>query len=369
VKVLLVTGTLVGGAALQVAELASGLKAQGHDVLLVAPRGGPLDVVVNGEMADQVHWLDLPHYSLSPRLCLGALGAIRRQLRRFQPDVVHTNTMVMGVLARLAVVGSGTAVVHTQHTQLGSGSEKRLLRVGAPLVERMLARLTDVYVAPSVSVAESLRQLTRRPATTVVVPNFVECRVVAETIPDGAKGRELCFVGRFEKVKGPDQFLDFVRLWTQKHPDDRFTMIGAGSMGQEIENQLQNNGVHQVRMVGWLDSPASVMANSDALVVTSREESFGLVAVEAMHLGVPVFAIKVPGLVETLTDYSGASVAVVASDVEQLATVGSQFFESDERSRRSLIERAKAHAYTYSDIDAFVTAYVDVYDRAIAATG
>lgn len=106
------------------------------------------------------------------------------------------------------------------------------------------------------------------------------------------------FVGRLEKVKGPDILLDAVRILIKNHPDLSFSVdiLGGGQMEKELNETVQRLALRkQVRMVGWANEGmvSRYMKTSDCLVVPSRSESLPLVILEAAKLNLPVIAANV----------------------------------------------------------------------------
>ena len=101
------------------------------------------------------------------------------------------------------------------------------------------------------------------------------------------------FCGRVIDVKGADTFaeaMDDAHGWLG-------VMVGVGDLTQTIEDRHQ-----AVRLVGSVPSESvpEWLRSADVVVVPSRRESLGLVAIEALACGIPVVASRVGGLVETV---------------------------------------------------------------------
>lgn len=104
---------------------------------------------------------------------------------------------------------------------------------------------------------------------------------------------KVLFVGRFDQQKGVDVLLEAIAmLGEQVHA----VLAGASVVGGGESYSIPPNGT----TVGWV-SPAeleTLFAQADVLVVPSRWEGFGLIAVEGMRAGLPVVASAVGGLPE-----------------------------------------------------------------------
>lgn len=124
------------------------------------------------------------------------------------------------------------------------------------------------------------------------------------------------FVGRLHAIKGPDLFIQAAAVVLERFPDTYFVIAGEAH-NQEYVCELQNLLVSEalaskVHFLGFfLDVPA-LMSAFDILVMPSRDEPFGRVAVEAMASGCPVIVSRTGGLVEIVTD--GQDGLIVPSD-------------------------------------------------------
>jgi len=133
----------------------------------------------------------------------------------------------------------------------------------------------------------------------------------------------LAFVGRIQPLKGPDLAVRTLeRLATLGHRDARLLIIG-GSSGRDGDH-------HSVQLRGLIDelglgdrveliapqphhTLSSYYRSADVVVVPSRSESFGLVALEAAACGIPVVASAVGGLL-SLVDHDRTGMLVTQRD-------------------------------------------------------
>lgn len=106
------------------------------------------------------------------------------------------------------------------------------------------------------------------------------------------------FVGRLEKVKGPDILVNAIQILALNNSDLNFSVdiLGGGSMEKEIKDNIQKLGItNKINMVGWADeaSVAKFMQTSNCLLVPSRSESLPIVILEAAKTNLPVIASNV----------------------------------------------------------------------------
>jgi glycosyltransferase involved in cell wall biosynthesis len=134
----------------------------------------------------------------------------------------------------------------------------------------------------------------------------------------------LAWVGEFAPWKRTEDFLATVAELRRSHPAVRGLVFGAGlaedHQGRQaalvaLANQLGVGAA--VRFLGWRpDVPRGLVA-ADLLVLTSENEPFGRVLVEAMAAGVPVVARNGGGVAEVLG--AGTALLIEAPSVADFA--------------------------------------------------
>jgi D-inositol-3-phosphate glycosyltransferase len=106
--------------------------------------------------------------------------------------------------------------------------------------------------------------------------------------------------GRFaDRAKGADLLYRAFAQLLRQHPSVRLEIASEDRRFLELLNDAPPDSW---TLLGWLDRIELLrrMRAADAVVVPSRYEPFGLVAVEAMAMGTPVIAMAVGGLLETV---------------------------------------------------------------------
>jgi D-inositol-3-phosphate glycosyltransferase len=142
----------------------------------------------------------------------------------------------------------------------------------------------------------------------------------AESHPPGGDRRapQLLFVGRLQPLKGPDVAVRTLAEVRRVLPDAQLRIVGGTSgngAGISDPDQLlalaQQLGVADgLVLEDAIDQRTLVhrYRDADVVLVPSRSETFGLVALEAQACGVPVVAADVPGL-EAVVGAGGTLVA------------------------------------------------------------
>ncbi|MEP4805189.1 MAG: glycosyltransferase family 4 protein [Hyphomicrobiales bacterium] len=118
-------------------------------------------------------------------------------------------------------------------------------------------------------------------------------------------GKNILFIGRLSAVKGAQLLLEAFASLLPKHPMARLTIVGDGEDRPNLEGQAQTLGLQEVvRFVGYRDQRevASLLKQSDMLVLPSFAEGVPVVLMEAMASCLPVIASQVAGVSELVED-------------------------------------------------------------------
>lgn len=110
------------------------------------------------------------------------------------------------------------------------------------------------------------------------------------------------FLGQLRPVKGLDLLLEAAAALIAQGVPLRLRIGGAGEARAEIKALAARHGIGQrVEFLGWVEDRAAFFAGLDIFACPSREEPFGLVAAQAMQLGVPVIASDAAGFAAQIT--------------------------------------------------------------------
>src|SRR5258706_6458944 len=170
----------LGGPARQALASDPLLAARGHTLRLYTGTSGPGEGDLSGDL--RARGLDVRRVpglapGLHPAGDLRALAALRRELREFRPDVVHTHTAKAGLLGRRAARALPEAArVHTFHGHVLEGYFPPAVSRALLALERKLALETDRIAAVSHATADDLLRLKVLPDAEklVVVPPGIE---------------------------------------------------------------------------------------------------------------------------------------------------------------------------------------------------
>lgn len=246
----------------------------------------------------------------------GAALRLRRALAGRAPDAVLVSSggfpptpLTLGFLlaARAARV---PRVALTAHNEPNLGSGLRALWRG--LRGKAAAACCDALVSVSADCAGKIAAACGRPVEAILNGSAAPGELAPERVDamrkelGAAPGQPLIgAIANVEARKGLRVLVEaFARL---SHPSARLAIIGAEAEPQEaraLRALIAQRGLEsRAALAGYRPQARRFAAAFDVCVVPSlRQESFGLLAVDAMRAGRPVVATRVGGLPEVVED-------------------------------------------------------------------
>ncbi|MFF5716291.1 glycosyltransferase [Streptomyces buecherae] len=269
-----------------------------------------------------------------------------------------------GLLIYLAELGRGRG-----RDFLRIGQEHRLYETHKPALraacDAAIARLdahTTVSEADAATHRAKLPDITTR---LVGLPNGVPATDVE---PSDGTAKLVVAAGRLVPVKRYDLLVTAWATVAAAHPDWKLRLYGRGPQHAALRQQIDDLGLaDHITLMGPHAPIETEWAKGSIAAVTSREESFGMTIVEAMHCGVPVVATNCPhGPGEIIKD--GEDGLLVANgDADAIAKGLLSLIEDDDR-RRRMGQAARAAAARYAP-EHVAAAYEKLIGELYAARG
>ncbi|WP_088228070.1 glycosyltransferase family 4 protein [Desulfosporosinus sp. FKB] len=259
----------------------------------------------------QIKVLGLPrngHY-------IGNLGMIKAEtvVREFPElnqgwDLIHCHAINFTSLA-YTLSGGKTPILYSVYSflrqELGDSAEPEL-QAQFKVQEDLLLRCRQLHL-----ISQSERNY--------LLENFPQYLSKTEVLPLGISWpserwepkntNEFLYVGRLLAYKGIEDLILAVHLVRQNGRQVRLNIIGKApdyTYESHLRRLVDARKLGSlVKFQGWLPSSSEVwgwMSRAAGLVVPSRREAFGLVALEGMAIGVPVITSRAGGLAELVSD-------------------------------------------------------------------
>lgn len=305
------------------------------------------------------------------RLPTGLTAAIRADLERFDPTIVHISSP--DVAAHRAVTWARRRripVVASVHTRFETYLSYYHLQKLEPLLRATLRRLyrrCDALLAPAESTAAVLRAQ-RMNRHIHIWSRGVDREQFNPARRDmdwrrsaGISDDELAiaFLGRLVLEKGLDVFADAIDALAARGVAHRPLVIGDGPARPWFEQRMPS-GAFVGHLVG--DDLARALASADVFLNPSVTEAFGNVTLEAMACALPVVAAAATGASNLVRD-GETGVLVEPCDIDGFADA-LEAYAQNPGLRRTQGEAGLAYARR-QDWDDINAAVLRVYQRVI----
>lgn len=237
--------------------------------------------------------------------------ALRKHLATGRPCVIYAQCPLSAraaLRARTSRTQKVVMVVHFNLSQADEWADKGAITRDGPFF-RSILRLeegvlpkVDGLVFVSDFMRRELHQRTHAVETVPsrVIPNFLddpgEPAIVAERT-------DLITIGTLEYRKNQRYALEIVRAAAQLGRNLSLTIVGDGPDRAMLEKLARELGIEkQVRFMGFVSHAAALMSTHRACLHVARMESFGIILIEAMSRGLPVFAPAAGGMPEVFNE-------------------------------------------------------------------
>ena len=375
-----ITRLILGGAQENTLLTCEGLRARGHDVTLITgPALGPEGELMTRARRGGYRVVVLD--SLRREIRLGrdraAYRALRRELARLRPDVMHSHSSKAGILARKAAArlrgrSGGVRIVHTVHGlpfhPYGGFWANRLYVA----LERRAARRSDAILSVADAMTrQALAAGVGRPEQYETVYSGMEVGRFLDRPPEADAFRAsldlpagavlVTQVSRIAELKGHEYILDAADRIAD--PRVHFCLVGDGRLRGWVESEIARRGLtDRFRLTGLLppERIPAVMHATDVLVHCSLREGLARTLPQAMLAGRPVVSFDVDGAREVVDERTG--ILLPPKDVPGLVLAVETLAGAPEL-RRRLGEAGRERCRVQFDHDRMVDRIEAVYER------
>jgi N-acetyl-alpha-D-glucosaminyl L-malate synthase BshA len=367
-----------GGSGALATELGIELAGRGHEIHFIT-YAQPFRLTSFHERLF-FHEVEVPHYPLFeyPPYSLALTVQMHEVARQHDLEIMHAHYAIPHAEAAwvakrmLAQEGRDLRVVTTLH-----GTDITL--VGQDPSFWSITRFSVEQSDGVTAVSEYLRTETHRAfecdrLDIRVVPNFVDPEIYRPGRDDChlralAPGGEkiVMHISNFRKVKRVD---DVVRIFAgiRREVASKLVLIGDGPERAASTELASGLGVlDDIVFLGKLESVAELIACADLFLLPSEQESFGLVALEALASGVPVVGTGGSGLAEVV-DHGTSGFLHPVGAVDEMAASGVELLR-DPGLWTEFGAAARAAAVSRYSAELVVPMYEAVYEEVLAERG
>ena len=372
-KIAIVCYPTFGGSGVVATELGLALSERGHEVHFITYKQPVRLEILNSSL--HFHEVNVPDYPLFhyQPYELALSSKLVDTVKTYGIELLHVHYAIphayAGYMAKQMLLDEGielpmvTTLHGTDVTLVGKHPFYK------PAVTFSINN-SDCVTSVSRSLKEDTQSIFNVKKEIKVIPNFIdftkhlhhseECQ---RNLIANDNQHIITHISNFRKVKRIDDVIDiFYRI--QDEVNAILIMVGDGPERLNAMTTCEKLGIaDKVKFLGKSNQVYEILCYSDLFLLPSSSESFGLSALEAMMMGVPVISSNVGGLPEVNIEGQSGFLFDVG-DTQNMAKKSIELLK-DQVQLEALKEQAKKVAKCF-DIDTVVTQYLEVYEKALA---
>jgi len=295
-----------------VLTLACSLRRFGHDAVVLAPRHGWLTEAA-ARSGVPVECIPLKPSPFG--ICTANIRLLRFLREQNGLVVLHANgraTLFASILAMLFCRKVRVLYSVRLFTKI---YRPGLLGWKNKLESFLVRRLPFVHAVSEALKADVVEQMALSPERVHVIANYllrsqISGRVNANSIDKKSESSmskrspsdcalRVIAVGRLSREKGFDLLVEALAEEPCRSISVIADIYGKGPQQQSLQTLIETERLRdRVVLKGEIDDIYSLLRDYDVVVIPSRSETFGVVALEAFMAGIPVIASDIPGLKE-----------------------------------------------------------------------
>lgn len=402
---------MINGVAVFTHNLATGLAKQGHEVVVICPSFmGKKHAVKNGNLTeyyvksirmplypDQINEVpakkrlfgkELPtvFYKRGLWVAPAPYREIYKILKRFRPDVIHSQTSdPIGLATAFFAKEKQIPLVTTGHNYPDqiTGQLKGLGPMKKPLDAALAAYLANYrahsdYMTMPTEVAIEDLMLNRRKKVKVPLEALSNGVDLAEFKPGRAKieiynryklptDRPIVlYVGRVDPAKSIGTVIDAFSRVLEQVPEAMLVVVGDGVDLERLKKLVKYLQIDEsVKFLGKVLPPElyDLYKTGEVFVTASETETQGIVLIEAAATGLPIVAVDKGAVREVCQDGKNGFLCKPDGDADGIAAAVVKILQDDDLWRdfsKNSLEIAKKH-----DFDHTLKRFVEIYEEAI----
>ncbi|MEY0330987.1 glycosyltransferase [Providencia rettgeri] len=357
---IIITGLDLGGAEIQVSQLADHLVDYGNEVEIISMMG---DVNIKPENNKiKIHNLNISKNFIS---IISSLKKSKKIIKNFNPDIVHSHLFHGNIFSRiLKILSPRIKLINTEHSKyIGSKSRKILYKYTKFIPDHctnVSNEALDNFNAQNVF----LKKKTSCIYNGIDTKKFqfsdtkrIEIRKkynIAEDI------KLILAVGRLAK---PKDYINLINAISINNTTDKVHLwiIGDGSELSNIKKKIQELKVEdKVSLLGKKNNIPDFMSACDLFVSSSAWEGFGLVIAEAMSCERLIVATDSGGVKEVLSHYG---FIVPIKNSTELSKKISYVLNLDDKTADEIRKQGRKHVIRNFSFSVVINNWLELYKK------
>lgn len=294
---------------------------------------------------------------------------LRKHIKEQNIDIVHCHQYSPYIYGLFSAIGTGTAVIFTEHGRFYPDTYKWKRY----LINPILSLFTDHIISISEATKEALVRYENFPKRKIrVIYNGLHKNDKQELCTDqikedlNLKDDTIIFgtISRLDPIKNQKMMISAFQLAKGKCPNIKLLIVGDGPMRLELETHAKNIGVDgDVIFTGFITNPQSYFKLIDIFLLSSLSEGTSMTILEAMAFSKPCIVTDAGGNPELVINKETGLVTKNNDSMGFSEAISS--LARDAKKRKSLGHNGKSRFLKLFTEQHMVNAYQSTYREAI----
>lgn len=309
----------MGGAETMCVTLSIELKKMGHEVHVISLYD--CDTILSRRLTDA--GIPLKCMGKKPGPDLTCIPRLRRAIRDFRPDVIHTHIHALKY-AYAAARGMKIPMIRTIHSVADQDAEADT-KINRFLFSRR--KVTPVAISKAIHETACTYYGLHEEAIPIILNGVDLSRCIPKENYDYTGSFQLIHVGRFHAAKNHSCILDALAILRRNGCNITVDFYGNGELESAVRAQAERLELSDtVNFCGVTDNVFPHLQDADAFILPSVWEGIPMSLIEAMGSGLPIVASNVGGIPDMVKN--GISALLITPDVQQLAEAVEKLYHS-----------------------------------------
>ncbi|QIW15373.1 hypothetical protein A4G20_03000 [Pasteurellaceae bacterium RH1A] len=359
----IITGLGTGGAEKQVCDLADMMSAKGHEIKIISLTEKPSSVIYPRDKKVNVFFLNM---TKNPIGFVKAYLALRKEVRQYNPDIIHSHMFHANIMARLLKFTTKTPMMINTAHNTNEGGRLRMLAY------RLTNFLSDLNTNVSQDAVEAfIEKKAVKKGQMLAIPNGIDialfykdndARIATRKELQISDSTQLFVaVGRLTPQKDYPNLLQAFSIVKQAAQDCHLCIVGTGELEPTLKQKAIDLGIaDSVRFLGLRRDIPAIMNSADTYVMSSHYEGLPLVIGEAMACENVIVATDCGGTLEVIGEYG---FLVPIQDSQALATKMLETIHLPLEKREYLGKHARKHIKEHYSLETVVNKWLEIYNK------
>ncbi|EGA90827.1 glycosyl transferase group 1 [Planococcus donghaensis MPA1U2] len=270
---------------------------------------------------------------------------LNKVIRNFKPDIIHAHDANASVISTFAT----RKVPIVSHLHSNPPWMKRINIKSLMYATSTFFFSNILTVSSAISNEFFFKDIIDKKSK--VINNPVDLKHIISSANSTEKQNgiyDIAYLGRLAQPKNPLKFIKLIRDIKLVVPEISVVMIGDGVLREECEDLIKEFSLTtNIKLEGFIENPYKILSNSKILCMTSKWEGYGLAAIEALALGLPVLCPNVGGLPNIVNESCGK---ICNNDIDYIKEIEKLLVNNDyllEKSNGALIRSRFLDNYDY----------------------